>query len=637
VAVINQLTKGDPKKHLFRVGLVFLILACLGLILTFSTPWFENEVEGDSESYYYADFGEDFEEEAGSRFDEYFHWSANVTIIGYIFIIILSGLCIFEVKKGKFSQFIFTRFLKNYTENGQTNITSFFIIVIVILMIIPVFLVIAGGVRFIGVTNMLQMERDSVKVLNEEIPSETFGSTAGYITLIFGLIILGYCIYILYKEFSKIVEFNKLTIQKASFIKKLKIIGLLFVVLAIVGMITIPTFHFMSIDRYYVRDNVQEESNTIYFHDYFINLWARSGYGDDPDDAIENIDRDIGLIFWSLAIILIISLLLLFGILLYSFDKLPRFGNFLLFIGCFSLVFCLIIFVGYTFIINDINQLEEANDKENEEYFGDSSYFQLEENAKIGNNFGPLIAGVAILIIGLFYTNSVWPIAIPIIFSKTTYEPTEASRLGRKTIAKPGAHKIMIIIIIILAMLIAISGGYLALTIPETDKITIDEPTIVDYHDIEPENEEYTFNGYSNENSEYPVDFDLNQTTFVCRLQMALEWMDESDETRRHENEPDEFSLRLIFPTGYQYETPIISNEKGTGYGIIEYDTNLIDPPIGWEEDENFNNYWEIQVICGTCGDHEAQNFGLLKFDDLGNSWYLTVRMQCYVYPEETE
>ena len=115
-------------------------------------------------------------------------------------------------------------------------------------------------------------------------------------------------------------------------------------------------------------------------------------------------------------------------------------------------------------------------------------------------------------------------------------------------------------------------------------------------------------------------------------MNITLEWYDEPDETRRHENQPDEFLLILQSPQGELYESDWVYNDN-SGHGYIEISTSLIDPPVGWDYDLS-QNEWTIIIACGNCGDHEANYFGVLRFSDSGNFWQMIVQID-YCYESE--
>ena len=89
---------GLDLNKLLLLGII--IISIIGLIAVFSLPWITVDREGDTQSYYYGDFGGDFEEDVGSdEMDDYYHGSANLAIIGFI-LLALVGIFLFLQSMG---------------------------------------------------------------------------------------------------------------------------------------------------------------------------------------------------------------------------------------------------------------------------------------------------------------------------------------------------------------------------------------------------------------------------------------------------------------------------------------------------------------------------------------------------------
>jgi hypothetical protein len=280
-------------------------------------------------------------------------------------------------------------------------------------------------------------------------------------------------------------------------------------------------------------------------------------------------------------------------------------------------------------MINNVNQIKVEIDQEYEdrEY---SDYYTYENNIEIGNNFAPLGIGILILIFALLYTAIAWPISFPVLRGKrsTTEFPDTLPNLMRN----PTSHRIFLVLIIIVIVILASSNTYIYVTAPRPDDKSSFDDFITDPSELPREHAFQEFNGYSDEGTEYYEYLSFNDTCYIYCMNVTLEWFDEPDETRRHENQPDEFLLALYAPNGESYESDWVYCDD-SGYGAIGLTTSLIDPPLGWEEFV-YDNEWVIMVACGHCGDHEARFFGLLQFSDNGNNWRMMVDID-YCYESE--
>jgi hypothetical protein len=299
--------------------------------LCFSLPWYEYDIEGDNEKFYYGDFGDNFEERFSSDYDSYYHDSANLSIIGYSFLIIISILFILEGRNNLISKFILNSIIRKPMPPDLTISTSILVIVLALLAIIPITLVIIGGMRFIGFSIMNQSTMDSFRFEGERnYTSISHGTQAGFAAAIIGIIIFCIIIILAYQIFTKLFSFTGFTGSKFIFISRLKKLGTLFLVLSVIGLISIPVLSLVNRDfeSYYQFDSEIEHRSegSYFFNDGSIHINAESswGGGNELDDEFEDIDSNIWLIAWTLVIALLFSILLLFGLILFIFNKHPK-------------------------------------------------------------------------------------------------------------------------------------------------------------------------------------------------------------------------------------------------------------------------------------------------------------------------
>ena len=108
---VSGLTNKPNNNMITEIGLIFLILGLIGIYACTSVSWFRTEFEGQSEDYYYGDFGGDFEEDMGNdETDDYYKSSARNALIGFIFVFLFGIIFILEGLKNTFSNKIITAF-----------------------------------------------------------------------------------------------------------------------------------------------------------------------------------------------------------------------------------------------------------------------------------------------------------------------------------------------------------------------------------------------------------------------------------------------------------------------------------------------------------------------------------------------
>ncbi len=147
-----------------------------------------------------------------------------------------------------------------------------------------------------------------------------------------------------------------------------------------------------------------------------------------------------------------------------------------------------------------------------------------------------------------------------------------------------------------------------------------------------------SYGDYLAENSEYTTTMNITETN-VASVVFQLNWQDEPDSrlfgVRPLDNQPDEFSLKVVAPDGKSHTTPVTQNARSENGGTGTVELTIEYTP--GDEDPYYNGTgdYEITVICGNCGNQEPQRFGLLAQNDNGNDWALEVVYNYYKAPEK--
>lgn len=656
------------RKPVLIFGLLLLIFSIIGLVLCFSTPWFEREIDGDRETYYYGDFNENFEEDWGSEMDRYYNDSANFALIGFVIIILISILVIVEGIRGSISNFI-SRYILHIPLGTEPKLRqSAFIVIIILLLLIPITLTIVSGTRFIGITGMLQATTDSIQT--ESSTSDfSFSSLAGYSVTIIGLIIFVLCLFFMIKNLFNLRLSSDQNYERRVYTNKMSKIALLFIVFSIIGFITIPVLSFMNLE-YKQSINVDEISQnyevTTFYNDGMIHIDAERGSGDEIDDLKEDLEWNISLISWMLLLTLIFCIIIILGILFYSVGRLSIGAHLFISLGILILIFAILGVIGYGLVGSVIGEI----DKEYQQMStvgSEDTYFEQEWHAVMGSNFIPLIMAIIILIISILYIRTVWPFSVAILLGRRAPEappippapfpagetppdlPVEGtpaeiprpkptpthSRIPGKPIPRNIITTIIIVIIIIIA---GAAGAFFLFSGDDEKKKSTGSGGVTDYQDLPSTSDQYQFSEYSAEDTEIPIPLmteHFNETIYVRGITATLEWQDEADHDLLHDNDPDEFKLQITSPTGEVWESEIVANEQSSKQGYIELSTGVIDPPIGWEEDLGPEDFWVLTIVCLECGDHTPKYVGALLWNDTGNGWTSNVEISYYFESSE--
>ncbi len=449
-----DLSKIFNKSALGKIGFLLIILAIIGLIISYTVPWAYVDYENSPSDLDEKFFGHDLENSddvhlaflgsfdlsfiflgVGSYgFDDYTDFidgTPAMADIGLFFILILGVvIVVFETSiqnnKKNSKKIIFSRRMFGYAGLFSS------------------FLIFLAGVRFIGLNIGILLKSE---VLEESFLKGLFAVfPAAYILLIFGIIFFILSIRILSGKKSSKVKclmsdcFGSIfsSDKKGSIDTQVQKFALLMLVFSVMALIFMPLFPWVTVSMddetsYLMEDDIMlngemnediqddlGDSRSL-FRSYsslagysssmsgfgFSSGYSSSYYEDLMDSYEDYVDSNvgiyhnisgIGLFFW---LSLIFSFVLLVGVELFRFGKKFRlFGHMIFLIGVLIAVFAVLILVNHVWLIGNVGMLSESLED------------LMDSEASFGFNFLPLLFGVGLTIVSLMYIKQVFLISL---------------------------------------------------------------------------------------------------------------------------------------------------------------------------------------------------------------------------------
>ena len=376
-SLMEKLMKTDTGK----AGLVLVIAGIIGLIVVFAVSWVEVEDEGNKEDYKYGDFGDDFKDNVGGDLDDYLHGSARLSLIGFTALFLAGILLTLQAYNGKVYD-ILSPHLPSIIKSNPRH-PEFLKILLAIILFVFTLMIIISGTHFIGFTNSLEEFAEGEGDSDFEMKS-----TAGWVVLIMGIVLMGLEWYYLYGNLNPEVEHDGNTYRQ-TITKYTSLMTLL----CLVGLIVFSLFPMVTLN---VSD--ENEDRDIKFNDGFVH-WAAQLW--EVGDDFEDIDSDLGwmrLFLWGGFFIGLITIL---GLAYSYYSGDDHSGRFHLTasLGTFILIFAILFLIFHALVFSHINDLDEENE-------------DCEVDASFGPNYIPLLCGIGLIVLGVLYAKEVYPVSI---------------------------------------------------------------------------------------------------------------------------------------------------------------------------------------------------------------------------------
>jgi len=608
-----------------KVAILLMVLSTLGLFICFAVPWYTFNIEDEKDSYRFDEMEDKLEEDLLSNdFVNYLTDSAKQVIMGYISVLLLGILLFIEYKKGSVSNFLCKRL--PWLHQGTVSSDFAVLVLISLLTVIPVSLIIRGGMRVVGFSRMMEITGNSAMGDNEDGIVFSIGSPAGIIVTVISLILLAIVLFLIFTKLQHIVSDGELNVGRDKYLRSNQKMLAVILAITLAGMAVFPALAVLKLE---IDSSYFDFSS--YENDGSVSIIGNAMSGGEEDEIYESMGAHLSMVNHLFMLTVIICVLALLGILLYRCGWHERPSHFLISSGIFVTlfgVFMLFFFILYVLNVGKLNSILNSDDS----YYG---RFDIGVQASIGYNYIPVIIGFAILLVGILYYKSVCSVSLAVAMGRTAHRGHETSSVEPPTDHQSGVYyphagfstskfsKMTVLMVVVVATIMILAVGVSFMRNREVEKQSktsegFDLSTLSKGVSTESQS------GYLEEGTEEYFIPIIEDGWLVNEVSVTLTWQDEPDANIRYRNTPDTFEV-LVDSTEQTQSSGEVSDEDGNG--VIEMTVHY-DPPLGYDPEDDmvwFNRVF-ITVTCVEAGDHESM-IGLLQFIDSGNDYTLDIEV----------
>jgi len=640
-------------------GYVLLGISILGIILTLTVPWYTYEISIEYEglheyrgspgnevsvsqkgSYTYSEIGErDGGPDSYGTESKYMENGARYVLWGFILLILLSILYLLGLLGSSFrtSASILSLGVGKTDTLNMGHRRSLKLIAI-LSMWVPAAMVAYGASRFIGYTRALSSNViESSKSPFYVSLTGDYGSPAGYIMFITGIIILGGVSFYFFKFWLKPLQPHGS--KRGGISSATKSANMLSIVVALVtlGYIIMPMFSIIT-----TEEHVGIDGNTFRFEFYNTDGGVHDLIYLMEEEGVmilewEEISSDLYMMQWALFAGMVLSILSLMGIAITLANPKHILG--LLMQNSIYLIFiaAIIFLIGQIMLWSDIPGLTSTVATTSDEWSRKFSY---------GNNYFPFITyllAIPATVVGCVYLT---PFTLQIVRSKEYAGRGAYSGTGAYTETIPlepyagggfsdlfREHRKPIIACLCIITLIV--AGILVYSFVDfgdeggsSVNVNVQLFNVDDFNLVE--GSVWVLEDYATEEQDYTFVYEIDEPN-VSSVYFLLTWTDEEDTgwigpAPNHENQPDTFTIIAENPS-----TGLASGASGSNSHGQEGFVELI-VPISIESVPSLNGTggWNI-TLWVVAGDHEPVGPGAFKFLDNGNDFTLEVSYTYYI------
>ncbi len=341
-----------------KAGLVLLIFGIIGLIVVFSVPWLSN-----GEDVEYSDLD----------YEEYFEDSANLSLYGFIVLILAGVVLSIQAVTGKIYDMLSPALPSALRSNPRHP--EFLKVFLTLVVIVFTLMIIVSGTRFVGFARVA-----------EDAGEDDASTPAGWAVFIIGLILLALEIMYL-----KTCQFLQAGDDPNRYRQRLHNYVSLMTFLCLLGLMFFSLLPMMA---------TEDEEDDLNWNDGLIHLYSKYEGGGSLDDM----DDDMGwmrLFLWGGFIVGIISLL---GLAYHFYSGDDRSQGFHFFASLGGIIAIL----GILFLIVHISFFFHIADFE--EQWSDGGEFDVD--CSFSYNYIPLLCSIGMIGLGALYIKEAYPVSI---------------------------------------------------------------------------------------------------------------------------------------------------------------------------------------------------------------------------------
>ncbi len=246
-------------------------------------------------------------------------------------------------------------------------------------------------------------------------------------------------------------------------------------------------------------------------------------------------------------------------------------------------------------------------------------YASLVKSTHMPKLFGSIIAAVGALTIGCLILYNRW---INKMAKQEDHTYEEDTSIWTKATAS-----VLAFLLIPMIIGIGFAGGTDVYYGDEEEGIAATTDWAEDYDLIDGKTIERDGDSTEDSQSEVNPPIEIEEEN-VKSITFTLTWTDEADQTGL-DNQPDEFSLKIVIPNGTIYEEGPVSNNGGSGK--ITISPSYVPDKAPYIEG---TGVYEVTIKCGECGNQRGP-LGFYEDPDNGNHWELTVDYKFYKEKED--
>ncbi len=596
----------DTKTQLLVLGLALTVLGAVG---AFGVMFLPNETPTSLIS--------------SPAKGEYYTWQAIWAILGFL-LVMMTGLLLLGTT---LTGLPFVHMAKYHTGVFYVSVFS--------LIVIPTALALKSAGTLLG--NAMADTR-----FVETLTGETYGSPAGMLALVVGLVILGLSVTVILLN---LLHLGKVA-YRPSMVKGGAVMG---VVLTLVLVLTY-TFAPMMVALQF--EHGEGRQGAVGFEEFppqdvtYVPSWLgwlsdgeyRSTYG--------SMANWLGLMSFMLFLAVVVSIVGFIGLALYSAnDRGPNTLTLTLtpLGSIFLVVLGVLFYLAYGGALDQMaERLNVSSDVTKITYMAGSMYVAMVMMlAAMGAGVGYALT-LKDWLTPMFSGKKVAdPISMESLVDPPTNLPSPPTGWPANWSRMSNANIAVVAVAVLLVLVGTASGGWVkGKENTSSDFVPTGDGDLVVLDELSDEVRSFTFNDYAADGASRPFLWQPDGVWFIKRMELYVTWDDEAP-FFRHENLPDTFEGVIAAGTGESI-VGVGSSATGTLHGelrcSVEFDNYVLMTSVPGLElpPEVVKSNITVNITCTEAGDQVPIGTGFLEFADDGNSFAATLNVEFKLYERST-